>query len=839
MGKGIAGIGVDGLKRRFARGQVVGMRRLNPFPIAIRRLSDDPLWTGLANHPRNVSSEFMDHGEFAIAISEKSDIRDADYGGSSSLFLMSNSRDLRAGDRGVESAGISIGDDAVRHLNAVTDETSDRPGRAKIDVVGMGSYDENAGDVAHTRAFRMLRERVGMRPSGGHRRNMLRRPRVDAEAIVMPAAPAPVTRSAQGSATGAKRVRRTIVALAAAALTVGLVPVLSGPPAQAVGTLPPVGVKLPVGPKSPVAARFTAAIDDYPEYEGQIICDPAIKRGSLLLRNLLASTYGTPDIGISRSCSIGGPSEHKEGRALDWMVSYRNLKTRAKANAFLSWLLATDQFGNKHAMARRLGVMYIGWNDHIWKSYQPSAGWQDLKRCSVNPKLASRANDTYCHRNHIHLSLSWDGAAGTSSFWDATPSLVRPCPETWSAPSASKPAVVSTSSAQDFVPISVTRVLDSRTGLGIDHGAPCRLGQDRWSGDGRHLVAHVLSAPGVPTTGLSAVAVRIHLLAANAPSYLSLWPTGTSRLATRILGVRQNGSASVTTVVPLGADGTISMATSAGDAWVAVDVVGWVQSTQAKSLTAATSGTLHATRSTTLYDSARNPGGDLAPGETRNITLGGVAGLPRSSIAGFNLSVTPYGGTGNVGLRVYRPGATLPMAPSASGYGVLPRTTQVITGSTDNGTIAVRNDSLSAVQVRIGISAWTGVTRAASGSSVVALRPGRLVYTPTGIGAGPLLSHRVWRLSVLGRAGVPATGVKTVFVQVSSLSSSGYGDLYIWPGGVSQASAPALSIRRRTPVGDVIAVPVGADGRVQMTVRASTSTPILTQLAVYVVGYSH
>jgi len=663
---------------------------------------------------------------------------------------------------------------------------------------------------------------------------MLRRPGLRAEAMIMPRVSSRITRMAQWL-RGASRM---VAAVAVTSLVVGALPTLGATSADAVGALPRIGTAMPPGPKSPVAAKLVASIDDYPEYEGQVICDPRAKSGSDLLRRLLARTYATPDIGISRSCSIGGQSEHKEGRALDWMVSYRNLKQRAKANAFLTWLLATDQYGNKHAMARRLGVMYIGWNDHIWKSYNPGAGWMDLKSCSVSPRLASRANDTYCHRNHVHLSLSWDGAAGLTSFWDATPSLVRPCPETWNPKASRKVLVASVATARTFVPVSATRVLDTRTGLGVDGGTPCRLGQDRWRGDGRHLVVHPLDNPGVPTTGVSAVAVRIHVLGPNAPSFVTAWPTGTARLASRLVGVRSRSGASVTTVVPLGSDGTFSLATSAGESWIAVDVVGWVKSDGPSVVAPPPGGTLHVGRTTALYDSAKTPAGDLAPGETRLVTLGGVAGLPRSSIAGFNLSVTPYQGTRSVALRVYRPGDPAPMAPSASSFGTEPRTTQVITAATTSGVIAVRNDSLAGVQVRIGVSAWTGTTRATTGSSIVATRPGQLVYTPRSVGSGPLLSGRALRLPVLGRLGVPATGVKSVFVQVSSLYSTGYGDLFLGASGVSTPQVPALSIRRRTPVGDVIAVPVGADGRIQLTIRTSGSVASRTQLAVYVVGYS-
>jgi hypothetical protein len=147
------------------------------------------------------------------------------------------------------------------------------------------------------------------------------------------------------------------------------------------------------------------AIERLAPYQGQSTCSPTAKPGTVALRYMVMHAFpGTSDSGITRACSIGGTSEHKEGRAWDWGVRYSVATERAKAQAFLTWLFATDRYGNRYANARRLGVQYVIWNRHIWGSYSASSGWRPYT--GADP-----------HVSHVHISLSWPGARKQTSFW--------------------------------------------------------------------------------------------------------------------------------------------------------------------------------------------------------------------------------------------------------------------------------------------------------------------------------------------------------------------------------------------------------------------------------------
>jgi peptidoglycan hydrolase-like protein with peptidoglycan-binding domain len=155
----------------------------------------------------------------------------------------------------------------------------------------------------------------------------------------------------------------------------------------------------------PTPAGLPTGIEALQPYVGQKYCDPVAKPGVRAFSNLLLTTYkDTSSLGIVRDCGVGGQSEHKEGRAWDWGVTYSNATDRAHVNEVFHWLFATDARGNQAAMARRLGLMYIIWNNQIWKAYQLDRGWQAY-------------NGSDPHTGHVHFSFGWAGARQATSYW--------------------------------------------------------------------------------------------------------------------------------------------------------------------------------------------------------------------------------------------------------------------------------------------------------------------------------------------------------------------------------------------------------------------------------------
>ncbi|MFC6288113.1 hypothetical protein ACFP3Q_13635 [Nocardioides sp. GCM10027113] len=163
-----------------------------------------------------------------------------------------------------------------------------------------------------------------------------------------------------------------------------------------------------------LAAPASAAIEDYADYQPQTRCSPKPKPGTKALARWLVRRGGGEGP-MSRRCRIGGTSEHKEGRAFDWILDATKKRDRRIARDFLDLAFATDRRGNEHAKARRMGIMYIIWNDHSWSS------WRHFERTdylSSSCKRKKKCSKTLRHRDHMHISLSRPGGKGRTSWYD-------------------------------------------------------------------------------------------------------------------------------------------------------------------------------------------------------------------------------------------------------------------------------------------------------------------------------------------------------------------------------------------------------------------------------------
>ena len=188
-----------------------------------------------------------------------------------------------------------------------------------------------------------------------------------------------------------------------------------------------------VGTSVPAQAAMQTARASYPKaieplagYQAQTTCSPTAKPGVAdFAARLLRAYPSTRSLGIVRACSVGGRSEHKEGRAFDWGgLNAARAADRDRVNRLTTWLFKADKYGNRYAMARRLGIQYVIWNRKIWGSYAASSGWR-------------RYTGANSHRDHVHISFTWAGARKKTSFWTGkvgnvqgvpTPSIPTPTP---------------------------------------------------------------------------------------------------------------------------------------------------------------------------------------------------------------------------------------------------------------------------------------------------------------------------------------------------------------------------------------------------------------------------
>jgi hypothetical protein len=158
-----------------------------------------------------------------------------------------------------------------------------------------------------------------------------------------------------------------------------------------------------------------SAIEDYASYDPQSRCRPKAKPGTQVLGRWIVRRQGGGFGGISRPCGAGGTSEHKEGRAFDWTLDATKKRDRRKAAAFLALVRASDKAGNTDARARRMGIMYVIWNDRMYSAWDGFEGEAYLaSSCPSKKKYSASAR----HRDHLHISLSRIGGRGGTSWYD-------------------------------------------------------------------------------------------------------------------------------------------------------------------------------------------------------------------------------------------------------------------------------------------------------------------------------------------------------------------------------------------------------------------------------------
>lgn len=200
---------------------------------------------------------------------------------------------------------------------------------------------------------------------------------------------------------------------------------LAGPPLRRTSTAVLTALALLLGTLvagslGPTTTRATAVgssplVDAPAEYVGQQECTRTPEPGTVALARWLTRTYrATGSMGMMRACGSGGRSEHKDGRAFDWRADVRRKAQRRAAYHFIRKALATDAAGNPSALARRMGIMYLIYDDTIWASYR---GFQPRPYLHSACKSRKKCSKTLRHRDHVHISLGLAGAAAQTSWY--------------------------------------------------------------------------------------------------------------------------------------------------------------------------------------------------------------------------------------------------------------------------------------------------------------------------------------------------------------------------------------------------------------------------------------
>lgn len=393
-----------------------------------------------------------------------------------------------------------------------------------------------------------------------------------------------------------------------------------------------------------------------------------------------------------------------------------------------------------------------------------------------------------------------------------------------------------------FHPTTPTRILDTRTGLGISNG-PVR------TGDGRHpspdpitrfdeTANHDLQVTGrfgIPTSGVSAVLLNVTAVNAPGESYLSVVPKPArvgdvfNDQGTYVGGLPSTSNVNVGSDKPVpnlvlarvGAGGKIRVVNSWGPTHVIADVAGWFGTGGAHVGGAGFAGIVPSR----VLDSRLGIGGPaarFAAGESRSVQVAGIAGVPANAKS-VVVNITAVGPSGGGYVTAFPDGEGVPNASNGNFVpsGVRANTAVVKVGAGGRiRVLAAESDTDLIVDVLGSFGPY--------GGRVTTITPERVVDSRNGIGTEPrpLGQFETRNLQIAGRGSVPP-GATAVIANLTATRTTSIGYFTAWPAGAAQPSTSNLNFLPGQSVPNLVMLQLGAGGALAVFNELGTSDVIV------------
>ena len=391
-----------------------------------------------------------------------------------------------------------------------------------------------------------------------------------------------------------------------------------------------------------------------------------------------------------------------------------------------------------------------------------------------------------------------------------------------------------------YVPMVPVRLLDTRPGgTTVD-------GQFAGSGPMASLTTlnlTVTGRAGIPANGVGAVALNITVTNPGAPGYVNVWPTGASAANTSNLNFVAGTTISNQVIAKVGTNGQVSIFVYAGttSANVVADVAGYFPSTA--NLTPLTPARLLDTRAGMTTTDGLFAGIGAVPAKgTLNLTVLGRGGLPASGVTGVLLNVTATAPTSSSYITVWPSGTAQPLASNLNVVAGQTVANLVVVAPSSSGQISIYNDQGSTDFIVDIVGYFSNP------ATLVPLVPARLLDTRPGgfptvdgqfAGQGAMSGGSTLNFTVLGRGGVPSSGVGAVALNLTAVTPTANGYLTAWGTGLTSGNSPPPTTVVNFAAGQIIPslviVEVGANGQVSLF-NSNGSTQVIADVVGWLPG---
>ncbi len=416
-------------------------------------------------------------------------------------------------------------------------------------------------------------------------------------------------------------------------------------------------------------------------------------------------------------------------------------------------------------------------------------------------------------------------------------SLLRPIPPVLAAVlvaalltvlPAARPAAAAAPAAGSFVALSPSRVIDTRSGVGgVPKGAV---------GANATISGQIGGHGGVPTSGVSAVAVTISTVTPAQAGVIIAWATGSAQPTTTNVQFAKGQQVSTLAVVPVSSGGAISLLNrSAGAVQLVVDVSGYFVGGSGSA-----TGSFAPVAPVRVVDTRSGTGGNrkgaLGADATFGAGIGGQPGVPSSGVSAVVVTITAVTPAQTGGLSAWaddtpRPGAInvqFAAGRAASNLAVVP-----VSGT---GRIDLSNRSSGTVHVVVDVFGYfTGGVPTTAGT-LGSLAPSRVLDTRNGAAGnrnGAIPANTTIGVQVGGNGGVPKSGVSAVVLTLSSVTPAATGVVTAWGTGAAPA-VTSLQFKAGEQVSNLAIVPVSATGAISIQNRSPGSLQLVADVSGYV-----
>jgi hypothetical protein len=343
-------------------------------------------------------------------------------------------------------------------------------------------------------------------------------------------------------------------------------------------------------------------------------------------------------------------------------------------------------------------------------------------------------------------------------------------------------------------PINPGRLLDTRDGTGAPVGALAA---------GATLEVAVLGQFGVPASGVDAVALNMTVTESTAPSFLTVWPSGSSLPLASSLNMLPNQTVANLVIAKVGDDGAISIATGFGTTHVVADIVGW--SPSATFLRSLAPQRVLDTRDGTGVAAP----GAVGPAGVVDLAVTGAKGVPAAGVDAVILNVTVTEATAPSFVTVWPTGEA---QPTASSLNTLPSETNpnlVIAKVGAGGRISLFNANGNAHLVA-DLVGWIP-----TGGAYTSISPDRVLDTRVAGNAGRVRAGSPLVLNIAAPLGLPPS-TSAVLLNLTGTQATAPTFITAWGFGAPQPAASSLNIVPGQTRPNLVMVELGDDGLISL-----------------------